>query len=110
MTAVLKMHQPAHFLLFISDQAKILWLLSIFITHTVGRFFFNYSLYEFAALVDIVKKNISSSTRNNHSLNPSDVKDISSGLHDDHPSKMKLPFMTTLPRIYSHACKFLEQN
>jgi hypothetical protein len=47
--------------------------------------FFNYSLYEFAALVDIVKKNISSSTRNNDSLNPSDVKDISSGLHDDQP-------------------------
>jgi hypothetical protein len=47
--------------------------------------FVNYSLYEFAALVDKVKKNISSSTRNNDSLNPSDEKDISSGLHDDHP-------------------------
>ena len=46
--------------------------------------FVNYSLYEFAALVDIVKKNISSSTRNNDSLNPSDEKDISSGLYGDH--------------------------
>lgn len=42
-----------------------------------GPSFVNYNLYEFAALVDMVKKNTSSSQRNNDSFNSSDVEDIS---------------------------------
>jgi hypothetical protein len=56
-----------------SVEGEILWFLSIFITHTVGR------LLSTTAFMNLPQMN-------NDSLNPSDEKDISSGLHDDHPS------------------------
>ena len=59
---VQKMHQLTHLLLFMTDLLEILRFLSMSLL-TSWAAFVNYSLYEIAVLVYIVKKNISSSTK-----------------------------------------------